>query len=178
MSEGGYAALTFEAVARRAGTSRPVLNRRWLTLDAMAQDAIAHASSKFDLVDPDTGSLRTDVISLMHQLNSMFAALAATMTVQLAAFYGATGTSPAELRERLIGDRWKFLESIVHRAADRGEVDEHRLTPRIVRLPYDLLRHEVLMNLKPMPADAIEDVVDTIFMPLVRPCGRHDEATA
>jgi hypothetical protein len=42
------------------------------------------------------------------------------------------------------------------------------LTPRIAQLPFDLVRHQMMMTLAPVPTDAIEEIVDTIFLPLVR----------
>lgn len=168
LTEKGYAALTFDAVARRACTSRPVVNRRWATKDVLVRDALEWASDRFVLQDPDTGSLRSDTIALMEQLNAEFSAFAAGMTAHLAAYFEETRSSPAELRETLLGTRWDLIEAVVARAVARGEVDRSKLTPRIVRLPYDLLRHEALMTLKPMTPAAIREVVDTIFMTLLK----------
>lgn len=167
LTDRGYAALTFEGVARRAGTSRPVVNRRWAGKDALAREAITRASDQFVLDDPDTGSLRDDTLALLEQLNAAFLGFAAGMTAQLAAFFEETGTSPATLRQSLVGQRWTLIESIVRRAVDRGEIDGARVTPRIVSLPYDLLRHDALMTVRPMPSSQIAEIVDTIFLPLV-----------
>lgn len=167
LSERGYAALTFDAVAKRAGTSRPVVNRRWPTKDGLARDAIAHASEHHVLEDPATGSFRDDTIAILERLNQAFVMFAAAMTAQLGAFFEETGTSPAELRESLLGDRWALIQSVTRRAVERGEVDGTKLSPRVVSLPYDLLRHEVLMKLQPMTLEAIREVVDDIFLPLV-----------
>ncbi|MFI0483719.1 TetR/AcrR family transcriptional regulator [Actinomadura sp. 9N215] len=167
LTERGYAALTFDAVARRAGTSRPVVNRRWATKDVLVREAIARANDRFTLVDPDTGSLRDDTIALLEQLNEAFVAFAAVMTARLATFFEETGTSPAELRESLVSGRWPLIESVVNRAVERGEIDASKVTPRIVSLPYDLLRHEALMNVEPMSPAAVREIVDTIFLPLV-----------
>ncbi|MFB7593806.1 TetR/AcrR family transcriptional regulator [Streptomyces sp. NPDC056160] len=167
LTERGYAALTFAAVAQRAGTSRPVVNRHWPSKEALVRDAISRAGDRFSLVDPDTGSLRDDTVALLEQLNEAFTMFAAVMTAQLAAYYEETGTTPAELRASVVDRRWSLIESVMRRAAARGEVDGAKLTPRIARLPYDLLRHEVLMNLKPMSSSDIQEVVDTIFLPLI-----------
>ncbi|MEU5272408.1 TetR/AcrR family transcriptional regulator [Streptomyces hygroscopicus] len=167
LMERGYAALTFAAVAQRAGTSRPVVNRHWPSKDTLVRDAIARASDRFALIDPDTGSLRDDTIALLEQLNGAFTMFAAAMTAQLAAYFEETGTTPAELRASLIDQRWSLIESVTRRAVERGEIDGAKLTPRIVRLPYDLLRHEVLMHLRPMSSSAIQEIVDTVFLPLV-----------
>jgi AcrR family transcriptional regulator len=167
LNEHGYAALTFDGVARRARTSRPVVNRRWATKDALARDAIARASSRFVLTDPATGSVRDDVIDLLRQLNAAFVGFAAAMTAQLAAFFEETGTTPADLRKSLLGDRWTLIESVIRRGAERGEIDSTLLTPRILSLPFDLLRHDVLMNLAPLSDADIREIVDTVFLPLV-----------
>ncbi len=166
--ERGYSGLTFDSVARRAGTSRPVVNRRWATKGALVQDAMIRASDRAVLVDPRTGSLRDDTIDLLEQLNVWFAGFAAIMTAQLAAYFDELGTSPAELREMLVGTRRSVIEAVTQRAVDQGEIDGAKLTPRIARLPYDLLRHEAIMNLRPMSSEAIREVVDTIFLPLLR----------
>ncbi|SUA45669.1 Bacterial regulatory proteins, tetR family [Nocardia africana] len=165
--ERGYAALTFAAVAERAGTSRPVVNRHWAAKDLLVRDAIVHASEKFPLTDPATGSLREDTIALLEQLNGAFTAFAAAMTAQLAAYFEETKTTPSELRASLVEARWELIESVTQRAVARGEVDGAKLTPRIERLPYDLLRHQVLMDLKPMPLEHIQEIVDTIYLPLI-----------
>ncbi|MFF0587296.1 TetR/AcrR family transcriptional regulator [Streptomyces sp. NPDC003781] len=163
----GYAGLTFAAVAERAGTSRPVVNRHWATKDLLVRDAIRRASADFTLTDPDTGSLRDDTIALLEQLNGAFTAFAAAMTAQLAAYFEETGTTPAELRASLVEARWALIESVAHRAAARGEIDGTKLTPRISRLPFDLLRHQVLMELEPVPPEDIREIVDTIYLPLI-----------
>lgn len=54
------------------------------------------------------------------------------------------------------------------RAVRRGEIDANRLTDRIRSLPFDLLRHEILLTFAPVPDEVVEEIVDTIFLPLVR----------
>lgn len=56
----------------------------------------------------------------------------------------------------------------MRRAIERGEIDPAKLTPRIAALPFDLLRAETMMTLRPVAAEVIEEIVDTIFLPLVR----------
>ena len=59
------------------------------------------------------------------------------------------------------------LHEAIQRAVAWGEVRPDQISERIARLPFDLLRHEVLMTLQPVPDAAIEEIVDTIFLPLV-----------
>jgi AcrR family transcriptional regulator len=170
--DGGYASFTIDAVAQRAGTSRPVVYRRWATKQDLVLAAIRHSGVGDRQPLPDTGSLRDDVIAMLLRANDTRLATAALLSVRLGTYFEETGTALADLREAILGDRVGSMETVVARAVDRGEVDATRLTPRIVTLPFDLFRHHALMTLKPMPLADIEEIVDTIFLPLVRPVAR------
>jgi AcrR family transcriptional regulator len=163
----GYGSFTIDAVAERAGTSRPVLYRRWHNREDLVLAAIRHGVTGGAMPVPDTGSLRGDVIALLSQANERHAASAAVAIVQLGTYFQETGTAPAGLRQHLLGDRTTSIETIMQRAVERGEIDPARLRPRITNLPLDLARHEILMTLRPVPMNTIIDIVDDIFLPLV-----------
>ena len=169
LTEHGYDALTIDAVATRAGTSRPVLYRRWPGKQELVRAAIGYGAALDRTEPPDTGTLRGDVLALLHQANGARVGLATVLTIQLASYYDETGTSLSDLREAILGTRGSAIEQIVRRAVERGEIDPAKLTPRIARLPVDLFRQEILMTLRPLPDDAITEIVDTIFLPLVTP---------
>lgn len=169
LTENGYAAFTMDAVAARAGTSRPVLYRRWAGRHELLHATLAHVKERTHLDLPDTGTLRGDVLAVMKQANGTRTGLTAVMTVHLAEYYEETGTSPAELREVLLAGRRTLLDALYARAAERGEIDPDRLTERLRYLPFTLQRHEILMTLKPVPDATLEEIVDTIYLPLVRP---------
>lgn len=164
---GGYGAFTFDAVAERAGTSKPVLYRRWSNRQELVVAAVRHSFTRNSLVIPDTGSLRGDMIALMTQANESRSAMAAVFSVQLGAYYQETGTTPAELREQLLADRASGVETVTRRALERGEITAAQLSPRIVALPFDLFRHEALMTLKAVPTETIVEIIDDIFLPLI-----------
>jgi len=170
--DGGYASFTIDAVAQRAGTSRPVVYRRWATKQELLLAAIRHQGQLARPPLPDTGSLRDDVIAMLTLANETRLAVAALLSVRLGSYFEETGTGLADLREIMLGDRVSSMETVVARAVERGEIDPARLTPRIVTLPFDLFRHHALMTFKPMPLADIEEIVDTIFLPLVAPRDR------
>jgi AcrR family transcriptional regulator len=164
---GGYGAFTFDAVAERAGTSKPVIYRRWPNREALVIAAIRRFISRSSRPVPDTGGFRGDVIALMTQANETRGAMAAVISVQLATYYQESGTTPAELREQLLGERTSAMEVVVRRALERGEITVAQLPPRIMALPFDLFRHEALMTLKAVPVESIVEIVDNIFLPLI-----------
>ncbi len=166
---GGYAAFTIDAVAVRAATSKPVIYRRWPNREALVMAAIQHYFAQGSRPLPDTGTLRGDVIALLNEANESRFAIAAVISVQLSAYFQETGTTPADLREQLLGARPSAIATIMRRAIDRGEVSGAKLTPRMINLPFDLVRHEALMTLGPVPPDVIREIVDDLFLPLVNP---------
>ena len=167
LSEHGYATFTFEAVAERAGTSRPVINRRWKTRVELVVAAVKHNSEMNRFPLPDTGTLRGDVIALLQQVNDTRVQSAVVIMIQLGAYFQETGTAPADLRIEMIGDRVAVADLLVRRAMERGEIPTRDLPARLVSLPFDLGRHELIMTLKPLSHEAILEIVDKIFLPLV-----------
>ncbi|MCA2262651.1 TetR/AcrR family transcriptional regulator [Mycobacterium marseillense] len=167
LTERGYDELTIDAVAVRAGTSRAVLYRRWPNKQELALAAVAHEVAKDVVVAPDTGGLRGDVIALLRQANKVRVGMVVPLLTRLGGFYQQTGSSLADLETRVRGRRDDALEQAIQRAVDRGEIERDQLTERIARLPVDLFRYEVLMTLRPLPDEAIEEIVDTVWLPLL-----------
>ncbi|MER5197404.1 TetR/AcrR family transcriptional regulator [Streptomyces sp. NPDC002755] len=168
LADHGYARFTMDAVVQRAGTSPPVLYRRWSDRDELVRAAIVHTLKENLLELPDTGSLREDVLTLMREINATRAQLVTVMSVQLAGYHQGTGISPADLRDPLATGRKEALDVLFDRAVDRGEAERELLTERVKSLPFDLLRHEILTTSAPAPDHVLEEIVDTLFLPLVR----------
>ncbi len=166
--EHGYAGLTFEGVARRAGTSRPVVYRRWATKPELVSAAVVHQGDVDNFTAPDTGSLRGDLVALLTEVNERRSGLITLMAVRLSAYFEETGTNLADLRLAFLGRRSGTMNVVFERAIARGEIDASRLTPRIAALPSDLFRHEVFMTLRPASLETIAEIIDTIFLPLVQ----------
>jgi len=166
--EYGYDVFTIERVAEHANTSRAVLYRRWPSKPQLARAALIHGLRQRDQVTPNTGTVRGDLISLMQHANAVRMPLLIAIGVQLGGYYLETDSSPADLRNALLEGSTSQLDVIFERAVERGELDPAKLTPRLRNLPVDLFRHELLMTLKPAPDTVIEEIIDSIFLPLVR----------
>lgn len=167
LTEGGYGDFTLEAVAARAGTSRSVLYRRWPGRVELLRAALAHRGETPVAEPPDTGSLRGDAIALLTAMTDHRVELMILLQTRLGDFFAESGDSPADLRELLVGTRGGSMHGAVARAVARGEVDPARVTDRIVRLPADLVRHQMAMTLLPVPPEDIAEIVDECFLPLL-----------
>lgn len=168
LTERGYDELTMDAVATRAGTSRAVLYRRWPSKqDLVVATLTQHVKTEF--VDaPDTGSLRGDVIGLLKLANKLRIRLAMLVFTQLGGFYREANTNLAELGAFVQGGRDAMLDEVIERAIARGEIRAGQVSDRVARVPVDLFRYEVMMTLQPVADEVIEEIVDDVFLPLVR----------
>lgn len=163
----GYPGFTLDGVAARAGTSRPVIARRWSDRTELVVAAIRHRTAVAVLDPPDTGTLRGDVLALLREFSASVNEIAGMFSFVLADYFNATGLSPSDLRERIFAGIPNRMEAVIQRAVERGEIDPARLSPRIATLPADLVRHDLIMNRVPVPDDTLIEIVDRIFLPLV-----------
>jgi AcrR family transcriptional regulator len=164
----GYAGFTFDAIAARADTSRTVLYRRWATRDELLLDTLAHFWAARPIEVPDTGTLRDDAIGLLRNADAVRAQLTVVMSVQMAGYYRATGTSIEDVRQRLGPATGPTgLEQIVARAVARGEIADAARSSRVVNLPFQLLRHEMFMTMRPVTDEAIAEIIDDVWLPLL-----------
>lgn len=166
----GYAGATYEGIAAGAGTSRPVVYRRWPTKGELILAAIRHRGGHDRLSDPDTGTLRGDLVAMLTEVNQRRAGLIIVLGDNAGEFRRETGLTPDQLRDEWLGDRETLIGTIVARGVERGEVDPSRVTPRTLRLPSDLLRHQVMTRMGPALPEWIVQVVDEILLPVLTPC--------
>lgn len=162
LASGGYSAFTFEAVARRAETSRAVLYRRWPTRSSLASAAIARHVALNPLVTPDLGNVRDELCLVMRKFADRSPPRLLRLIFEMSADMMSENATFQDMRyrENPLGD-------ILTRAVERGEVDEKALTPRIVRLPLSLVMQDIIVSLRPISDEAIGEIVDEVFLPLV-----------
>jgi AcrR family transcriptional regulator len=163
----GYEHFTIDTVTARARTSKPVLYRRWKTREDLLRATVRHRGAADSAPSPDTGTLRGDLLALLTHANTNRNPMVALVSSMLGSYYNQTGPTPAELRDAFLSQRGSTVEQVVKRAVERGEIDPARLTPRIIALPFDLFRNEMMMTLKPVPDYVLRQIVDDIFIPLV-----------
>ena len=168
LQEAGYPGFTYEGVAARAGTSKPVLYRRWPTKVDLVLAALTHGGLFERRELADTGSLRGDILTALRSFNGARANFMAAISVYLGSIQADTGLTPADLRERLLGARTETGRQILDRAAARGEIPARDWPAGLASLPADLVRHDLVMTLRPIPDARILEIVDDLWLPLVR----------
>jgi AcrR family transcriptional regulator len=165
--EVGFARMTMESVAARAKTGVAVLYRRWPNKDDLVLAAIGHYGTTHPVDIPDTGSLRGDMIALLGSASSTRISFATIVSAAFSGLLASTGLTPAQVREKIMADRPLWSDQIFARAHERGEIDLDRIPPAVLAMPFDLMRHDMLMTYKSIPPERVLAIVDDLFMPLV-----------
>jgi len=169
----GYRAMTMDAVADRAGTSRAVLYRRWRNKAELVIAAVRHHAPMLSGEVPDTGSLRGDVLALLQRSSDRLTERGPELTYGLLADYFGNPDIFAELHGQVVQIGASVMATILKRAVDRGEARDD-IPPMVATLPTDLFRHQVVVARTPPTREVIVQIVDDVFLPLVRPERDHD----
>ena len=163
LGEIGYARLTMDEVAVRAGVAKASLYLRWPNKVALVAEAIQHRSAVVPEV-PDTGSLREDMLTfLLALLRGRLAGQRA-----LAAVTGEIASNP-ELRQA-----WRqgveetllaCVRQIVERAIERGELPADSDVELLTMLPLTLLQNWRLERGQSPDEAVVERIVDQFYSP-------------
>jgi AcrR family transcriptional regulator len=167
LAEAGFAKLTMESVADRAQTGVAVLYRRWTNKNDLVIAAIRHYGDTHPVVFPDTGNLRDDMLALLGNLNAGREELATLVGATFAGLHDSAGLTPQDVRLTVLGDGPRQSDDVFRRAHDRGEIDLTRIPQDVLDLPFQLVRHDILMTQQPISPERIRSIVDDIFLPLV-----------
>jgi len=110
----GFARLTMESVAARAKTGVAVLYRRWPNKHDLVIAAIRHYGDTHPVAQPDTGSLRGDMIALLSSVSEERQPFTAVVTATFAGLLASSGLTPAEVRERIVAFGARLSVAVVN----------------------------------------------------------------
>jgi AcrR family transcriptional regulator len=168
LTEAGYAGLTMDAVALRAGTSKNVIYRRWPSRAALSVAAYLRLLPTDPQLTPDTGALRTDALALLTRANERMAAPAGKILRELVTDLQDDPERARELRDRVVAAGVEPWLAVVARAVERGEAGPAALAPRVATVAVDLLRNEFgLYGVAAVPAETIAEIVERVYVPLI-----------
>src|SRR5262249_26105572 len=151
----------------RAKTGVAVLYRRWPNKDDLVLAAIRHYGQTRRVRIPDTGSLRGDMLALLREINDQRNTFTVVVSAAFAGLLSSSGLTPADVRARIIEGRPVWSQAVSRRARERGELDLDAVPAAVLSMPFDLMRHDLLMTLKPVSAERITAIVDELFLPLL-----------
>ncbi len=117
--EVGWAALTLDAVARRAGVGKSALYLRWPTKERLLLDALAALS--MPLTFPDTGSVREDLLHFARQMFEYYLGTNGLVTFRVSLEAMTHPELLASIQQQGSA-RILAARAIVHRGIARGEL--------------------------------------------------------
>lgn len=171
LTEHGYAGMTMERVAQRAGTNKNAIYRRWPTRAALGIAAYGEFVATNTQV-PDTGSLRGDALELLRRANSTFSSPIGGILRALLAGARDDPQLLAQLQERTADAGSAPWLTILARAVSRGELRPEALHPRVATVAVVLLRDEFITRGHPaVPDSVLTEIIDEIYLPLLRARG-------
>ncbi|MGI5418383.1 TetR/AcrR family transcriptional regulator [Actinomadura luteofluorescens] len=168
LRESGAGGLTMDEVARRAGTNKNAIYRRWPNRVALGVAAYRRLADA-EITVPDTGSLRDDALDLLRRANSTWSSPYGEILRGLIAAAGSAPEVLAELRDGGGGAYEAAWLTVLGRAVARGEAAAEALHPRVASVPVALLRNEYMTRGVPaVPDGVLVEIVEEVFLPLVR----------
>jgi AcrR family transcriptional regulator len=153
LADRGYAALSIEDVARRAGVNKTTVYRRWGDRQSLVIDTLTDEMAV--VTAPDTGSIEGDLRSWALSLIQALVSPVGQAMVNTMLIGGADIPEVAEAKRRFFDDRLHRAQPMIVRAIQRGE------------LPHDT-----------DPIQLLKTVIAPIYLQLLVTAEAIDEATA
>ncbi|MCW3047662.1 MAG: TetR family transcriptional regulator [Solirubrobacterales bacterium] len=167
VAEVGYDRATIDAIAARAGVSKPTLYRRWphgkpeLVADAIREHRDQGGAT------PDTGSLRGDLLALVAIQTGRLLEdvhLACGLLTQLR----TSEELASVMREHVIAEERRRVDELLDRATARGELAAGALvSPLFADVAGSLVFTRVTITGEPVDRAFAEQLVDDVLLPIL-----------
>lgn len=161
LGETGYTGLSLEEVARRAGTSRPAIYRRWAGRAPLALAAIA---TRLDVPSPpDTGCTLCD---LAESFNVFLAAYRTIRPEVLSSLYAECASDPqlrARYLETVIEPSRRAVGRTLDRAIVRGDLRTDIDREQLLDIVGSLVHYRALFGRQHLTDAEAESAIETLL---------------
>jgi AcrR family transcriptional regulator len=161
----GYDRMTMDAIAAEARASKATLYRRWSTKSSLVVDAILRSKEALQVSDPDTGSLREDLIQMSCGHGALTDARSAEIMAGVVTAMHHDADFAEEFRTRVINPKIEVSRRVFERAKARGEItadlDLDLLSPALAGI---VLHRSFVLGLT-SDDKTVTRVVDEIILP-------------
>jgi AcrR family transcriptional regulator len=162
LEEVGYPHLTMEAVATRAGTTKPAIRRRWPSRQHLVISTLAAALGTSPT--PDTGCTHCDLIQGIESLSSAFGGTLGRRT--LPALMAELADDPELDRtfvETVFHPRRASTEAALRRGVQRGDIRPDADLDLLLDMVGATTYHRVLFGHLPVAESLAHEVVMTVM---------------
>jgi AcrR family transcriptional regulator len=155
LTETGYAAMTIENVAHRAGVHKTTVYRRWPSRERLVADAVTELAGT-RVPFPDSDDISADLRTLARSLVRFLASpLGQAVT---AVMLSDAGRIPevADAQRRRFEERYRQAEPVIARAVARGELPPGTDPAEVVRNVLAPIYLRVLVSGEPITESAAD----------------------
>jgi AcrR family transcriptional regulator len=168
IAEVGYDRMTVDAIAERAGVSKPTIYRRWAGKPEIVAEAIRSHKEQGPL--PDTGSLRGDLLAVARELGQSLSGNNAQVAAGLTGLLRSSDEFATLFREHVIDVGRERYRPLLERAAARGEIaDAAAVTPLFADIAGALVFSRALISREPVDDAFTAELVDRVLLPVLAP---------
>jgi AcrR family transcriptional regulator len=175
LQEVGYDRLTVDAVAARAHASKATLYRHWPQGKAQLVVTALKSRSTPPVVCTDTGSLRSDLLSLLGTVAASLTREDLGLMAGLLLAMRSDDELAAAVRQQVLEDKEGLAERLIAQAEARGEYVRPNAAVLLHELLPALLFTHPLLHGAPIDPPYLEHVVDDVLLPVLtqRAAGRE-----
>ena len=168
IAEHGLRGASMDRIAKRAGTGKAALYRRWSNVRELGLDVfVTTMGESSPLTYPDTGSLREDLLGSLRAFTHM---LHGSLQVVLRELISESAHDPSlvtEFQARLGEPMQAERVSTLQRAMARGEIPTQPIDPLVFELPPAIVLHRLLLGGEVIDDDTCINLVDNVLLPLL-----------
>ncbi len=157
----GYAGLSIEGVAARAGVGKATIYRRYTNKAELVVDAVRQRACIDDVL-PDTGDVRADLTSMM---DSIIQRLRGPDGAVLLAFHGERLRHPdlaVAFDQSVIGQKRRHIRDLLRSAVDRGDIPADIDLELVAEAGAAFIWHHALYDL-PLTDDLPGRILDLVL---------------
>jgi AcrR family transcriptional regulator len=157
--EAGFANLTYERVAARAGVHKATVYRRWPAKEQLVADALlSYAGQAVPM--PDTGSVRQDLQTLTHTVIANITSPPGEELLRTLLSDAARITEITVAGRAFWNERFSLIAAIIRRGIDRGELPPDTDTDFLIEVLIAPLYLRLLVTGQPLTPEYADRVVD------------------
>jgi AcrR family transcriptional regulator len=165
----GYAAVSMEGVAARAGVGKATIYRRYATKAELVVAAVRQGALMDDHL-PETGNLRADLVGMMRPLVDRLRGADGKLLTMFAVERFRNPDLADEFDRSIVGKKREHLRHLVRSAIERGELPPSTDVELIAEAAPALLWHHALYGL-PMEGDLLDRILDLVLPRAAPPIG-------